>query len=224
SQNASGFNFDRARVVGQTASNSPKGSPLPGQMEIPLGTVIRAAIDQKVMSDYTGPLRLQITHDVYDITRRYLLIPAGSITTAQSLVISNINAPIQSRMGYIIKSLRLPDGKVVDFSRQAGLDREGIAAVEGDVNRHLMAQFLGVAAYALIANGTSYSGTGEGDSSYAGQVGEDARSQFSPLAQKYLSLVPTITLKPGDPVRIFIEEPVYVYPWASIRGNYVSAL
>jgi type IV secretory pathway VirB10-like protein len=217
------FNFDADRQAGQSASKSPNGQPLPGQLELPIGTVIRAAIDQKVMSDYVGSLRLQITHDVYDLSRQHILIPAGSICTAQSMLINNINAPIQSRMGYLVKNLRLPDGKIVDFSKQVGLDREGIAAVEGEVDRHLMAQFLGVAAYALIANGTSYSGSGDGDSTYSGQVGQDARDQFAPLAQKYLNLVPTITLKPGDPVRIFIEEPVYIYPWASIRGNYVSA-
>lgn len=218
-----GFGFDQLRRVGQTASNSPGGQPLPGQLVLPLGTVIRTIIDQKVMSDYPGPLRLQVTHDVYDLSRKYVLIPAGSICTAKSILISNINAPIQSRMGYIVKDLQLPDGKIVDFSKQAGLDREGIAAVEGEVDRHLLAQFLGVAAYAIVANGTSYQGTGDEQSSFGGQVGEDARNQFSPLAQKYLNLVPTITLKPGDPVRIFIEEPVFIYPWASIRGNYVSA-
>jgi type IV secretion system protein VirB10 len=126
-------------------------------------------------------------------------------------------------MGYIVKNLQLPDGKIVDFSKQAGLDREGIAAIEGEVDRHILAQFLGVAAYAIVANGTSYQGTGDEESSFGGQVGEDARNQFAPLARKYLNLVPTITLKPGDPVRIFIEEPVFIYPWASIRGNYVSA-
>jgi type IV secretion system protein VirB10 len=214
------FTFDQQRQVGQAQSKSPNGQPLPGQRTLPIGTVVRAAIDQKVMSDYTGSLRLQITHDVYDLERRTILIPAGSICTAQSLLITNVNEPIQARVGYVVKNLRLPDGSVIDFSRQSSLDREGIGAVEGDVDRHLIAQFLGVAAYAMVADNSNYAGTGLEDSSYSGQVGENARSQFSPLAQKYLSLVPTITLHPGTPVRIFIEEPVFIYPWSSLGNQY----
>ncbi len=214
------YSFKKGQKVGQTVSESPKGQPLPGQKTLPIGTVIRASIDQRVISDYLGSLRLQITHDVYDLERRNILIPAGSICVAKSLQVTNINEAIQSRVGYIIKDLRLPNGTIVDFSRQAALDREGVGAVSGDVNYHFMAQFLGVAAYALVANSSSYEGTGRGRQSFKGQVSEGLRDQGSTLAQKYLSLVPTITLESGTPVRIFIEESVFIYPWASIGTNY----
>lgn len=220
-QETPSFGFEQNRLVGQTKSNSPNSSPLMGQKVLPIGTVIRAAIDQKVISDYPGSLRLQITHDVYDLARRHLLIPAGSICTAKSVLVSNVNEPIQSRVGYVIKNLRLPNGKIIDFSRQVALDAEGVAAVEGEVDRHLLAQFLGVAAYALISDGSSFSGSGNNeDETFSGQVGENSRSQFSPVAQKYLSLVPTITLNPGHPVRIFIDEEVYITPWSSLGMNF----
>jgi type IV secretion system protein VirB10 len=39
------------------------------------------------------------------------------------------------------------------------------------------------------------------------------REQFAPMAAKYLSLVPTVTLRQGLPMRIFIEDDLYITPW-----------
>lgn len=218
-----GFNFDNQRQAGQARSNSPDNVPLPGQKLLSVGSIIRASMDQKIMSDYVGPFRLRITQDVYDVSNSYILIPQGSIANCVSMRVSNVNEPIQARMGYTVKDIVLPDGKKIDFSSQAGLDREGISAVKDEVDRHLMAQFLGVAAYALISNESSRGSTNyNADSTYAGEVGQNTRDIASPIAEKYLSLVPTITLWPGTNVRIYIEEEMYIYPWKSIGDDYVG--
>jgi type IV secretion system protein VirB10 len=210
-------------IVGQSKSLSPRKAPLPGQKLLPVASFIRAAIDQKVMSDYVGPFRCRITQDVYDVSNSYILIPQGSTCNARSLKIVNVNEPIQARMGYMIQNVILPNGKLIDFSRQAGLDREGIAAVKDEVNRHLLAQFLGVAAYALISTESSYTGSGaNSDDTYAGQVSSNSRDLGSRVAEKYLNLVPTITLNPGTGLRIFIEEEMYITPWGSIGDDYVG--
>ena len=147
-----------SNVVGQAKSSPTKR--LPGQKLLPLTTVISAVLDQKAISDYEGPLRLLVTQDVYDIDKAHVLIPKGSKVLAQSLLVSNVNALIQSRMGIAVQSMVLPDGTSIDCSRQAALDREGVAAVEGDADYHLIEQFLGVAAFALLTTGTSRAGIG----------------------------------------------------------------
>ena len=208
-------------VVGQPTSS--QSQPLPGQKLLPLTTVMRAVLDQKVMSDYVGPVRLLIVNDVYDVSNTHVLIPSGSKVLAQSLLVPNVNAPIQSRMGIAVQAMILPNGKSIDFSRQAALDREGIAAVGGDVDYHLLEQFLGVAAFALISTGTSRAGSGANtDTTFQGELGQELRRQFSPLLQRYLSLVPTITLEPGTPMRIFVQEELYIFPWSSVGERYVS--
>ncbi len=208
-------------VVGQTTSSHTQ--PLPGQKLLPLTTVMRAVLDQKVMSDYVGPVRLLIVNDVYDVSNTHVLIPSGSKVLAQSLLVPNVNAPIQSRMGIAVQAMVLPNGKSIDFSRQAALDREGIAAVSGDVDYHLLEQFLGVAAFALISTGTSRAGSGaNSDTTFQGELGQELRRQFSPLLQRYLSLVPTITLEPGTPMRIFLQEELYIFPWSTVGARYVS--
>ncbi len=207
-------------VIGQPQSSETR---LPGQRLLPLTTVIRASLDQTVMSDYVGPLRLLVVDDVYDVKRHQVLIPKGSKVLANSLNIGNVNAPIQSRMGITVRTMVLPDGKTIDFSRQAALDREGIAAVAGSTDYHLIEQFLGVAAFAVLSAGTSRQGSGiANDNSFQGELGASARQQLNPIIARYLSLVPTITLEPGTPMRIFLQEEMWITPWKSVGHRFVA--
>ncbi len=207
-------------VIGQPQSSQTR---LPGQRLLPLTTVIRASLDQTVMSDYVGPLRLLVVDDVYDVKRHHVLIPKGSKVLAASLRIGNVNAPIHRRMGITVRTMVLPDGKTIDFSRQAALDREGIAAVAGSTDYHLIEQFLGVAAFAVLSAGTSRQGSGiANDNQFQGELGASARQQLNPIIARYLSLVPTITLEPGTPLRIFLQEEMWVTPWKAVGHRFVA--
>ncbi|MDR4483106.1 MAG: TrbI/VirB10 family protein [Nitrospirales bacterium] len=144
-----------------------------------------------------------------------MLIPKG-LEGAGSLVSwwGILMPPSKAEWGLPWNGWSCPMGNPLIFLGQAALDREGIAAVEGSTDYHLLEQFLGVAAYALLSAGTSRQGTGiSNNSTFAGDVGESAREQFRPLIARYLSLVPTITLSPGTPMRIFLQEEMWITPW-----------
>lgn len=209
-------------TVGRPASEA---APRPGQKLIPTGTVISAVLDQELMSDYAGPFRGMITHDVYDVSGNFILIPKGSRITGQSLRISNVNEPIQARMGLTVRWTVLPNGKRISFERRAAaLDRAGVPAIKDQVNYHFMAQFLGVAAYAVLSSETSYEGSGYAqDNTFEGNLSQSMREQFAPLAAKYLNLVPTITLRIGTPMKIFLEDDIYAYPWQSLGKKLYQA-
>jgi type IV secretion system protein VirB10 len=202
-----------------------EGQPKPGQKLIATGTVMSAVLDQELISDYVGPFRALATHDVYDVSEKYIIIPKGSRITGQSLRITNVNEPIQARMGLTVRWLVLPDGKRISFEKRvAALDQAGVPAIKDKVNYHLLAQFLGVAAYALLSAETSRSGTGfDSERTFAGDVGGSLREQFAPLAAKYLNLVPTITLRAGTPLKIFFEDDIYAYPWEALRNRLFKA-
>ena len=209
-------------IAGQVASEAV---PEPGQRLIPTGTMISGVLDQQLMSDYTGPFRGMVTHDVYDVSGNYILIPKGSRITGRCLRISNVNEPIQARMGLAVKWLVLPDGKRISFERRvAALDQAGVPAIKDKVNYHFLAQFLGVAAYAVLSSETSREGSGyNNDQTFEGQMSQSMREQFAPLAAKYLNLVPTITLRIGTPIKIFLEDKVYAHPWASLGQKLYQA-
>ncbi len=208
-------------IAGYTRENSYNAN-VTGKYKLPIGTVIPAITAMKTMSDYAGTLKGFTTQDIYDITYQHVLIPKGSEVMMKSVRISNVNEPIQARMGLTVPWVILPNGRKIDFSKSSGLDREGVGAIKDKVDYHFMAQFLGVAAYALIAGGSSYDGTGaNNDSTYMADVSENARQQFAPLAQKYLSLVPTITIEAGQSMNIILEEELYLDAWSDIYSDYM---
>lgn len=187
-------------------------------------TIIKAILTQKLVSDYPGPFRGYVTHDVYDTKREYVLIPKGSIIHGEVLRISNVNEPISARVGYIIKSITRPDDKVIDMSSDAAVDHEGVSGIEDKVNKHLFAQFMGVIAYALIGSEATGTQTGglDGGFDYGDEVKRDTLDQFQPLAAKYLRLVPTITIRSGQTFNIFIEKPKKITPFRSIFDDFIG--
>ncbi|WP_275527791.1 TrbI/VirB10 family protein, partial [Escherichia coli] len=138
-------------VVGYTASN-PYGASVDGMMKLPVGTVLNAITTFTAISDYSGgSMKAMLTHDIYDATHSYILAPKGSEFVIRVVKASQVNEILQSRIGFQVTWLVLPDGNRVGFKTSSSLDRMGTPAVEGDeVDRHLLAQFLGVAAYALV--------------------------------------------------------------------------
>ena len=209
--------------VKKVNAGQPKSvsEPKPGQKLVSTGTILSAVLDQDLMSDYTGPVRMRLSRDVYDVNDRYVIMPKGCVITGTSLHITNVNEPIQARMGIAVKWLVLPNGSRISFETVA-LDQTGIAAIKDKVNRHLIAQFLGVMAYAVLSSETSRTGSGDAaDSNFPGDMGESTRKQFAPLAAKYLSLVPTVTLRSGLPLKIFLEDDIYAYPWKKIDDKFL---
>lgn len=191
--------------------------------KIPVGTVISASLAQSVISDYTGSWRANITEDVYDIKRENILIPKNSRVIGKTIRISNVNEPIQARMGMLVEWVVLPNGNKISFRKSNALDIEGIGAFKDKVDYHFVAQFLGVGAYALLSSETGRNDTAiGGETSYAGDVGASLRSQFAPLAARYLNLVPTITLQVGTPMKIFLEDEVYVEIWDNAFDDYIA--
>lgn len=210
---------NRPRTVGRVKDNDIN----PYAKLLPVATSIRAALDNKIISDYPSVFRCIIIENVYDATNRYILIPVGSKCNGSSLKINNVNEPIQARMGLTINNVILPNGNKIDFSKQRMLDHEGISAIKDEVNRHFLAQFLGIAAYALLSEETSRQGSGAfTDQTFSGEAGSAVRKQYAPLAAKYLRLVPTVTLNQGTPLRIFIEDEIYIEPWEQLGESLVG--
>lgn len=210
-------------IVGYPADNEYQAS-VEGKEKLPVGAEINAITTYTAISDYTGgTMKAMITHDVYDATNSYILAPKGSQLTIKAIRASGVNEVIQNRLAFTVQWLVLPDGNRIDFRKASVLDRMGTPAVEGDeVDRHLVAQIMGVAAYALVGTKTSYEGSGDGNESFAGNFGEGARNQASGIAQKYLQIVPTVTLHAGAPIRIITEDEMFIKPWKVLYENYVN--
>ncbi len=214
-----------SNVVGFPKKNTYKATEADreGMIKVPPGTEITTTLMKKGISDYTNSsLKAIANRDVYDISRRYVIIPKGTEFNVRMVRTRNVNEAISNRVGFLVKDAVLPSGDSIDFSTASVADREGVGAIQDQTDYHIMAQFLGVAAYALIGQTTSRSGTGEDESTYAGDVGENSRSQFAPLAEKYLNIVPTQTIRPGQSFQIVTEQEMFIKPWSDLYAKYVN--
>ncbi|WP_225760271.1 TrbI/VirB10 family protein [Leclercia sp. Marseille-Q4284] len=210
-------------VVGYPADNRYKAST-EGKIKLPTGAEINAITTYTAVSDFVGgSMKAMVTNDVMDASNSYILAPKGSTLMIKAVGESGVNQPIQNKMAFLVTWLVLPNGDRIDFSKQSVLDRMGSSGVAADeVDYHITAQILGVAAYALIGTKTSYEGTGDSKESLAGNFGSGARQQASGQAQKFLNIVPTKTLHAGQPIRILVEDEMYITPWKTLYENYVD--
>ncbi len=209
-----------ACIVGKAVDGRYPCAQQGDMLLVPTGFVIDGVLDQDLKSDYSGPWMGHLTNDVYSVDNQFILFPKGTKIMGQSLPIGNVNAPIQNRMGLTVEWAVLPNGKRIDFRKNTPVDQAGIAAFEGDVNHHFVAQFLSVAAYALI------SGVGPRDQmnefgvvnpTFKGQFADGYRAALLPFVMKYLCLVPTVTLAAGMPIKVITQDDLYIKPWARVN-------
>ncbi|WP_178306560.1 TrbI/VirB10 family protein [Vibrio algicola] len=214
------FSLPPPNIVGFTRSNR-YNADVSGKIRLSIGTVIPVLTTTTTVSDYSGLFKGVVSQDIYDVKYQYVLIPKGSEVIMKSVKITNVNEPIQARVGITVPWIILPNGNKIDMSKSSGLDREGIGAIKDEVNYHAMAQFMGVAAYALLSSSSSYEGSGaNNDNSYKGEMGDAFRQQTAPIAKKYLSLTPTITIKAGQSMNIITEDEMYLKAWKSVYQDY----
>lgn len=219
-------------VVGQsaTARRERGDAQRPGEYLIPVGTVMSAVLDMELNSDWEGRWRAMVTRDVYDLSQDVILIPKGTRVLGTSARPKPVNEAINERMALVAQWLVLPNGARIDLSRSAMLDGGGIAAIEGDVNHHYLATLGGVVAYGVIAGWGASQAAKSVDNSPAGVAaaviggGRTAGAEIAlgladigkRVASRYLNLVPTITIKPGTPVNIFLDDEMLLNAWAPI--------
>jgi type IV secretion system protein VirB10 len=212
-------------IFGELASNRAvrdpsSAGPQPGEKILPTGTIVSALTDMDMMSDYAGNWIAVVQRPVYDTALEYILLPQGTKIVGKSYRATSVNEAIQARMGSTPLWAIRPDGKRIDFKKTGAMDASGIGALRDLVDRHFLAQFFGVGAYALIGLGPSMSNYGaEPNSSRDAFVREatgKSRDIGRSFAEKYLNIVPTIRIRAGTPMKIFIEDDIYIKPWEEI--------
>jgi type IV secretion system protein TrbI len=178
------------------------------------GAVIPAALVTGIRSDLPGQVTAQATENVYDSpTGRYLLIPQKSKLVG--LYDSQISFG-QDRVLLVWTRLIMPNGRSIVLERQPGADTQGFAGLEDEVDQHwgrlLMAAalstVLGVGAELGAANNDSAIVTAlrRGSTDSLNQTGQQ-------IVRRNLNIQPTITIRPGFPVRVIVNRDLVLAPY-----------
>ncbi|MES0070147.1 TrbI/VirB10 family protein [Mesorhizobium sp. M0074] len=170
------------------------------------GSVIPAALITGIRSDLPGEITAQVTENVYDSpTGSHLLIPQGARLIGQY---DSHVAFGQSRVLLVWNRLIMPDGTSIVLERQQGADAEGFSGLEDEVDRHWGQMFRAAALSTLLGIGTSL-GSSDDESEIAKAIRESAQDSASDIGQQLvrnqLNVQPTLTVRPGFPVRVIVN-------------------
>ncbi|MEM6925484.1 MAG: TrbI/VirB10 family protein [Myxococcota bacterium] len=99
---------------------------------LPQGTLINVALETEVNSDIDGVIIARTVEDIYDRTRRHVVIPRGS----QIVSVYGGGDVVGECLVSTVSRLNLPDGRSVDFSNADLHDLQGRRCLKDIVNRH----------------------------------------------------------------------------------------
>lgn len=185
-----------------TAADRVQAPPSPYVLQA--GSVIEAALITGLRSDLPGQITAQVTAHVYDSpSGQFLLIPQGSRLLGE--YDSRVDAG-QRRILLAWTRLIFPNGRSVVLEREPGTDQAGYAGLEDGVDNH-WGQLFRAAGLATILNIGLESGEDNGD-----EIAEAIRDGMQhtigrageAIVQRQLGIPPTLTIRPGFPVRVMV--------------------
>jgi type IV secretion system protein TrbI len=182
--------------------------------QIMAGTVIAAALVTGLNSDLPGEVIAQVIENIFDsVTGETLLIPSGSRLIGSY---DHVVAFGQSRALVVWRRIIMPDGSSIEIDNLPATDAAGYAGLEDEVDFHTWRLIKGIALATLLGVGTELTfGTGEGDLVRAlRQSTQESTNQAGQrLVEKNLNIRPTITVRPGWPLRVIVEKDLVLRPY-----------
>ena len=181
------------------------------------GSIIPAALITGVRSDLPGQITAQVTANVYDSpTGRILLIPQGARLIGE--YDSEIAAG-QTRVLLAWDRLIMPDGRSIVLERQPGADGAGFAGLQDRVNQHWGNLLKAAAVSTLLDVGAELGADSEDDLTRALRRGsQDTVNQTGQqIVRRQLNVQPTLTIRPGHPLRVVITRDLVLEPIGATR-------
>ena len=178
------------------------------------GAVIAAALITGIRSDLPGQITAQVTENVYDSpTGQIRLIPQGTRLIGQY---DNGVGFGQRRVLLVWTRLIFPNGRSIVLEREPGADAEGYAGVEDGVDYHWGELFKAAALSTVLSIGAQAGSSGE-ESDVVRALRQGASDSISQtgqqIVQQQLNIAPTLTIRPGFPVRVIVTRDLVLEPY-----------
>ena len=187
--------------------------------ELKAGAVVPAALLTGVDTARAGPVVAMVTQNVFDtVSGRHLLIPQGTRLIGRH---EGESAYGDRRAFLVWERLILPNGKSLILDGEPGVDAQGAIGVRGQVDRRIFPLLVGTLfAGAVTALGQMARDDGEdgrGSGGWLGSAGDAAAIEGAQvggrLVDRELEVRPSISLRPGAPVRVMITRDLVLEPY-----------
>ncbi|MBN9406522.1 MAG: TrbI/VirB10 family protein [Burkholderiales bacterium] len=191
--------------------------------QVMAGTVIAAALVTGIKSDLPGDVIATVTEPIYDTaTGKFLLIPQGA------RLMGKYNSQVsygQSRTQVVWTRVILPDTSSFQLDNLVGTDPAGYAGLEDGVDWHWDRILAGAAMTTLLGIGAEQAAPEnrqDGDRVIiAGRDGlQDTVNQVGQeMTRRNMNIQPTLTSRPGLPVRIIVNRDLVLRPYQPLFFN-----
>ena len=122
----------------------------------------------------------------------------------------------QSRVLLVWTRLIMPNGQSVVLERQPGTDPQGYSGLEDGVDNHWGQLFKAALLSTLLSIGSEAGTTGQGNDLIQA-IRQGASNSFSQTGQqivgRQLNIQPTLNIRPGFPVRVFVNRDLMLAPY-----------
>lgn len=172
------------------------------------GSMIPAALITGIRSDQPGLVTAQVTENVYDsLSGRRLLIPQGA------RLIGDYASDVgfgQRRVLLAWNRLILPDGRSIVLERQPAADPSGYAGLEDGVDYHWGGVVKAAFVSTLLGVGSELGSGGDSDLVRALRRGsqDSVNRAGEQIVARELDIRPTLTIRPGYPVRVLVTRDI----------------
>jgi type IV secretion system protein VirB10 len=200
---------------------NPHGLQTPvSAYQLMAGTVIAASLITGLNSDLPGFVIAQVTEHVYDtVSGRFLLIPQGSRLVGKY---DNIVAFGQERALVVWQRIILPDGSSIVIDNLPATDTGGYAGLADAVDLHTWKLLKGVALATVMGVGSELA-FGSSDSDLVKALQQSTQSTTNRAGQRLiernLNVQPTITVRPGWPLRVIVHKDIVVRAYRGVASK-----
>lgn len=187
-------------------------TPLPSAYTLSAGSVISASLITGLRSDLPGLVTAQVTENTYDsATGHILLIPQGArlIGSYDSVVAFG-----QKRALIVWQRILMPDGGSLRIDNVPATDPSGYAGLADKVDFHTWELLKGVALSTLLGVSSELALSGQSDLVQAIRMStqDSVARSGDQISQRNLGIQPTITIRPGAPVRLVVNKDLVFAP------------
>lgn len=187
---------------------------MPSPYTLMAGTIIAASLITGLNSDLPGLVIAQTTENIYDTaTGTILLVPQGSRLIGSY---GSVVAFGQSRSLVVWQRIILPDGSSIQIDNLPATDAAGYAGLADQVDFHTWQLLKGVGLSTLLGVGTEVSIDND-ESGLVRAIRQSTQQSASQAGQqvvsKQLDVQPTITIRPGWPLRVIVQKDLVLRRW-----------
>jgi type IV secretion system protein VirB10 len=181
------------------------------------GTIIPAALIAAIRSDLPGQITAQVTENIFDSpTGRVRLVPQG----ARLIGIYDSQVAFgQSRVLLVWTRLIMPNGRSIVLERQQGADAGGYSGLEDEVDNHWAELFKSALLSTVLGVGSELgSGADNGNNTAILQAlrlgaANSLNQTGQQVVRRNLNIQPTLTIRPGFPVRVIVNRDLVLEPY-----------